>query len=89
MKQIPVLLFFSLLAGCGSGVPQRAACGDFVACVQARDMERGTTTNLTRFEPDGACWGGDEGADLCETACINGLEFLASSYVDLPEVCTP
>jgi hypothetical protein len=81
------LLFVAAL-GCASGpVAQRESCEAYVACVQARDAEIGITTDATRFEPGGACWGNPEIADLCDRACANGLDWLRGAVASLPEEC--
>lgn len=51
-------------------------CRAFVACVKELDVLRGTTTNVARFEPDGACWDGKKGAEVCESACRRGVPVL-------------
>jgi hypothetical protein len=76
------------LAGCGGEVEQREACVDYVVCVQARDAALGYETDVVRFDIGGACWGGVQGADLCETACIQGLEFLREREPGLPGECS-
>lgn len=76
-------------AGCNGPVEQRIACAEYVSCIEARDGLRGSTTNVRRFETDGGCWGSPEGADLCETACVNGLAFLREREQGLPEECSP
>ncbi len=51
------------------------------------DESEGVTTNAARFEPEGACWGGPEGAALCTRACSGGLDYIKAAYADLPEAC--
>jgi hypothetical protein len=80
---------FLLLVACGQRVVQTEACADWVACVQARDAAQGQSTNLERFEADGACWGGDEGAALCDRGCLAGLDWLRGEVDDLPTECLP
>ena len=88
MRSTPFLFFLLLAAAAGCGdVQQRPACADYVACVQARDLQSGTSTNVDRFDVGGGCWGGDTGADLCETGCVQGLEFLRERQPDLPAEC--
>lgn len=67
-------------------VVQTPACAQFVACVQATDASRGTTTDVLRFAADGDCWETPAGADLCDHACINGLIFQQQRF---PDVCAP
>ena len=83
---ITLCLFAS---GCSGPVEQRTACAEYVSCIAARDGLRGSTTNVHRFEADGDCWGSPEGADLCETSCVNGLAFLRDREQNLPEECSP
>jgi len=70
-------------------VVQTPACAQFVACVQANDEMRGTSTDLLRFEPGGDCWGTPAGSDLCDRACVNGLVFHRVQYPTGPDVCAP
>lgn len=77
-----------LLLGCAEEVTQTPACERYVACLDARDEQRGTTTDMLRFEAEGDCWGSPAGADLCDRACSNGLSWLLESETDLPEVCS-
>ena len=76
----------ALLSSCGP-VEQTESCQAFVTCVEARDAVRSTTTNVDRFAAGGACWGGEEGAHLCDTACSRGMEWIRASYTDLPAEC--
>lgn len=76
-----------LLLACAE-VTQTPACERYVACLDARDAARGTTTDMLRFEAAGDCWGTPAGADLCDRACANGLTWLLESETDLPEVCS-
>lgn len=74
-------------AACGGTRPPGPACIAFVDCVAARDVARGTTTNVARFAEGGACWtAAEEGATSCEQACARGLEVLAGAP-DAPEAC--
>jgi hypothetical protein len=74
-------------AACGGNHPQSPSCAAFVACVAARDAERGVTTNVDRFLEDGACWSAaEEGATACATACARGLVAIAT-VADAPAVC--
>ena len=74
-------------AACGGSHPQSPSCGAFVACVAARDADRGVTTNVDRFLEDGACWtASEEGAISCATACSRGLVAIAA-IADAPAVC--
>jgi hypothetical protein len=78
------------LWGCGrEPLPQAESCRRFVECVRAQDAQRGMSTNLVRFEPGGGCWGGPEGAHLCEQSCTRGLEVLRRHNPALPATCTP
>lgn len=70
-------------------VTQTPACAQYVACVEAKDAAAGTTTDLVRFQPQGECWGSPAGADLCDRACVNGLEFERSRTTDAPDACAP
>lgn len=76
-----------LLAGCAEGT-QTEACRAYLDCLAARDQQLGITTNAARFESDGACWGSPTGAELCDTACVRGLEFIGGTD-DAPTECTP
>lgn len=78
-----------LLLGCGGPVAQTEACAEYVSCIEARDAALGVSTNLDRFLEGGDCWGGEEGAALCDRACVNGLDWMRSAIDDLPEVCQP
>ncbi|MBK6697267.1 MAG: hypothetical protein IPG50_34525 [Myxococcales bacterium] len=68
-------LVIALLPGC-SDVEQGPECRAFVACVKEADTVRGTVTNVDRFLPSGACWGGEKGAAVCESACRRGVPVL-------------
>ena len=59
-----------------SDVAQGPECRAFVACVKEADVRRGTVTNVDRFLPDGACWNGSKGAEVCENACRRGVPVL-------------
>lgn len=65
----------TLLVACGRA-EQGPECEAFVECVTAVDVLRSTTTNVDRFLPDGACWGGTKGAEVCESACRRGVVLL-------------
>ncbi|MFN0252752.1 MAG: hypothetical protein ACKV2T_38110 [Kofleriaceae bacterium] len=68
------LIAFLLAAGCfGGPVDQSAECAQYVRCIEATDALAGQTTNLDRYEIDGACWGGSEIAELCTTSCTRAL----------------
>lgn len=82
------MFIFLTLLGCAEVVEQSAACEQYVSCLDARDAELGLQTNTLRFEPNGACWGGAEGAALCDRACDNGLQWLQEADPDLPELCS-
>lgn len=79
---------FLLLAACAAPVSQTPDCAAFVACVEATDAARGTSTDLLRFEPEGDCWGSEAGAEICDRACANGLAFHATRFPDQAEACT-
>lgn len=82
-------LVLLMLWGCDGPVEQSASCAAYVSCVEARDLALGQSTNLDRFLPGGACWGGAEGGALCDRACTNGLDWLQANEDDLPEACQP
>lgn len=84
-----ILLLFSWGWGCGAPQPQSEACRRFVACVRALDAQRGRSTNVDRFLPGGACWGGVAGARLCTEGCERGLPILVRDVVSVPEACAP
>ena len=79
--------FIVLLAGCDTTVEQTAACEEWVSCIDARDEQLGITTNNDRFLAGGPCWNNPEIGDLCDLACINGLEQMQTMYNDLPQEC--
>ena len=83
------LIFSGLVMGAiaCANPKQSAECAQYVSCVRAFDAKEDVTTNAKRFEPDGACWGGVEGAALCTRACAGGLEYINTAYTDPPEVC--
>ena len=76
-----------LLVSCGGEVVQTESCAQWVSCIEDRDAELGSETDADRFARGGACWGGAEGAALCDAACEDGLLWLQSAYDDLPESC--
>jgi len=76
------------LAGCGR-VNQSASCREFVACVRAQDAVDGVTTDATRFEPDGDCWGGPDIAELCDRSCVHGTAQLRADHSTLACAVTP
>ncbi len=65
----------TLLGACGRA-EQGPECKAFIACVAALDVLRSTQTNVDRFLPDGACWGGPKGAAVCESSCRRGVLLL-------------
>ena len=77
-----------LLFACAEEVVQTPACAAYVACVEATDAARGTSTDLLRFQPGGDCWGSPAGAELCDHACDNGLVFQAKRFPSQAE-CQP
>lgn len=81
------LAWVATLAGCTLPVAPRPACGAYVDCVRALDASEGVATDVERYLPEGACWGGDELADLCERSCENGLTWLRTHAADLPAAC--
>ena len=78
-----------VLLSCSFPVDQRPSCARYVECLQARDERDGASTDVVRFEVDGACWSNSEAADLCDRACINGLAYLAEREPDLAGACAP
>jgi hypothetical protein len=96
---VRIRLFAGLIAGalgslagasaCDEGVGQAAACERYVACIRALDQRRGQITNLDRFEAGGPCWGSQEGATLCERACVRGLQWEAQRDLAAPVECDP
>lgn len=68
-------------------VSQTDACARYVACIQAKDTDAGTTTDVVRFQPEGECWGTPAGADLCDRSCVNGLAFERTRAADAPAEC--
>lgn len=72
--------------GCAT-VTQSEECKAYVDCLAARDGQLKIQTDTLRFKPEGACWGGPEGADLCNRACKNGMVWLKSAYQNLPAAC--
>lgn len=80
-----------VLTGCGEvALEQTPACASYVACIAAKDSVAGTTTNVARFEPDGACWGFSEAAvSLCDRACSAGLSFVREREPGAPSECQP
>lgn len=81
------LLAAALAVGCGD-TRQTEACRVYVDCIQALDLVQGRSTDLARFEAEGACWGGTtEGRDACDRACDQGLTWLQAHQEPLPEDC--
>jgi hypothetical protein len=85
--RVPLFAIAALLSvACGSREPA-AACETFVACIEARDAQRDTTTDVARFAEGGACWtASEEGALACARACERGLEVTAR-LSDAPQEC--
>ena len=81
-----MLLLFTLSA-CDTSVEQTPACATWVSCIDARDAQLNVTTNNDRFLAGGPCWGNPEIGDLCDKACIAGMEQMQEMYDDLPEEC--
>lgn len=71
-----------LLVACGR-VEQGPECEAFVECVAALDVLRSTRTNVDRFLPDGACWGGAKGGAVCESSCRRGVVLLREQEPEL------
>lgn len=69
----PLLFAFciSILSGCGA--EQGPDCRAFVACVAKLDALKSTQTNVSRFLPQGACWGSEKSAQVCESSCRRGV----------------
>ncbi len=68
-----VAFAFSSIACAAEQGPE---CKAFVVCVSEFDTLRQTETNVDRFLPEGACWGGEKGAAVCEAACRRGIVLL-------------
>ena len=81
------LIGLALAALTGCGVEPSAACDRFVRCVQARDAQQGTQTNLDRFLPAGKCWSNSGLAEQCDRGCERGVDWLRTAYADLPPEC--
>lgn len=81
-RAAPLALAFvvSWLAGCGGRVPQAPVCERFVQCIGKLDAQRGTSTNVVRYQPEGGCWGSALSAELCTPSCERGLEVLERAY---------
>ncbi len=76
------------LAGClGGPVTQSPSCATYVACMRALDADAGTTTNLDRFLPGGACWVNSVTGDGCATGCQRGVAWLQARQAPLPAEC--
>lgn len=73
----------SVLLGFGCGAEQGPECKAFVVCVEELDSLRNTETNVDRFLPGGACWGGEKGAAVCEAACRRGVVLLHQQEASL------
>ena len=86
MRLLILMCLSSTIIGCADP-KQSSECAQYVSCVRAMDESEGVTTNAARFEPEGACWGGPEGAALCTRACSGGLDYIKAAYADLPEAC--
>lgn len=82
-------LFLIVAIGACGTVPQSDACADFVGCQRDRDVELGITTNMVRYELDGACWENKEIGALCTRSCTAGLAWMRRAYADLPASCAP
>lgn len=67
----PLLLALTAATGCGAA--QGPDCRAFVACVAKLDALKLTQTNVSRFLPEGACWGSDKSAQVCESSCRRGV----------------
>lgn len=79
-----------VLAGClGGPVEQSPGCATYVACLRALDADAGTTTNLDRFVPGGACWVNGVTGEGCATGCERALTRLKERTPALPAECAP
>ena len=79
-----------LVAGCwGLPVDQSPECATYVRCIDALDRAAGQTTNLDRYDAQGACWGNPELGRGCTTSCRRGLERLRTREPSLPAECQP
>lgn len=85
----PLLLALSVWTGCGA--EQGPECRAFVACVAKLDAVKLTQTNVSRFLPEGACWGSDKSAQVCESSCRRGvIQLLAQEpLLACPQGVTP
>lgn len=85
----PLLLALTAATGCGAA--QGPDCRAFVACVAKLDALKLTQTNVSRFLPEGACWGSDKGAQVCESSCRRGvIQLLAQEpLLSCPQGVTP
>ncbi|MBX2802615.1 MAG: hypothetical protein KTR31_33355 [Myxococcales bacterium] len=84
MRLFPIVF---LLVACDTSVDQSQACAEWVSCIDARDAQLGITTDNDRFQLGGDCWGNPEIGELCDKACIAGLDQMRTAYDDLPEAC--
>lgn len=87
-KLYALVLTIGFVAACAE-VKQGEHCAAYVECLTARDEQRGTSTDMVRFEEGGACWGSTEGAKHCERACEGGLKWLRETDPNMPSVCSP
>ena len=69
----PLLFVLSVSIWTGCGAEQGPECRAFVACVAKLDAVKLTQTNVSRFLPEGACWGSDKSARVCESSCRRGV----------------
>lgn len=84
MRFAPLLL----LVACGGEVEPTPECVAYVQCLQARDVARGRSTDMERFEAGGACWGSHEAAEFCSGGCERGLVWLREAEAGaLPQEC--
>lgn len=75
--------------GCSSHVQQSEDCQALVACARAKDRSAGTTTDVSRYEAEGACWENEGIAELCERSCTRGMAFIRSREPSAPSECLP
>lgn len=75
--------------GCSSHVQQSEDCQALVACARAKDRIAGMTTDVSRYEAEGACWENEEIAELCERSCTRGMAFIRSREPSAPSECRP
>lgn len=61
-----------MLVGCGS--PERGNCAHLRACAEAyRDAFDTASTDLARYDENGACWSDPLVAEACRTQCTDTM----------------